>query len=585
MSSSIDQKVAQIRTAVYGEEVRESIASAIEEIDSVAEGARDSATASAEAAAESESASQASKEAAARSAEGAAQSKASAEAAAARAEAAASGSGARYGVSGIGQSAAALTRLYDAEGMVAQVGTDGDNSAVRNDFDSAAPFMRRKCVGKLHKENDRAVFRVAAYEGDEDYAEDGSMGDYVAVECPKAYYKITDSELTISAARLEGFRPFDIFCRKHNPQDVMEVAYIPAYSLALDEDGHAVSLPGFDNEQGNYKQLVDAARTYSGDAKEFAILQPAAVNFYEWALFTVEFATQDAQTVMMGCSNLRSSNDDKGHFIDATHFLIGNYQAARVPGQRVAIIGASEDQYTASRKATHKILSLTRCDANGVANASGAYQLAEVEDLGRGYYEYDTTTEYRFVGRPYQTGATRGVSTSSGSPVSNTNGYYPMKYRHRENTYANQYKTLMDLFSKRVGTGDADYYLEHYYLPDPAAYTPSTASKPDAADLATDAFVKLDIEALHENYVNGYVKSVKRSEVYPDLWVPYQTTGASATTFFADYAYLVYSSPVRTVRLGGFWNFGRYAGFSSFSGFIAPSTGLAYSGGDLFFTQ
>lgn len=48
MSAAIDEKVAQIRAAIYGEEVREAIASAIEEMDEVAEGAQDSATASAQ---------------------------------------------------------------------------------------------------------------------------------------------------------------------------------------------------------------------------------------------------------------------------------------------------------------------------------------------------------------------------------------------------------------------------------------------------------------------------------------------------------------------------------------------------------
>lgn len=582
---SVEEKVAAIRSAVYGEEVRESIASAIEEINEVAVSAEESASGSEGSAAASAQAAGASATAASQSAAQANASKESASGAAARAEAAAAQMGIRYGVSGIGQSASALARMYDAVGMTAQVGTDGDNSSVVNDFDAAAPFMRRKCVGKWYKENGRAVFRVAAYEGDEDYTEDGSMGDYVAVECPRCYYRLQDGILSISATRLAGYRPFDIFCRNHDPQDTMEVAYIPAYALAKDENGHAVSLPGYDNEQGTYKDLVDAARTYDGDAGELAIIQPAAVNMYEWALFTVEFATQDAQTVMMGCANLRSSNDDTGKFIDQTHFLINNYQAGRVAGQRVAIIGATEDQYTVARKATHKIISLTRCDASGNPSASGAYQLAEVQDLGRGYYNYDTATTYRFAGRPYQTGAANGVSTPSGSPVSNSDGYHPMKYRWRENVFGNQYKTLMDLFNKRVGTGDSDYYLEHYYLLDPKNYTPASSSKPDATDLATDKFAKLDIETEHENYVNGYIRSKKYAKDYPDIWIPFLTTGASTTTYFADYAALVHSYTVRAVRLGGIWYNGRYAGFSYFYGLYAPSAGYAIFGGDLFFAQ
>ena len=72
--------------------------------------------------------------------------------------------GARYGVIGIGQKSANLSRLWDAAGMRAQVGTDGDNSSVVNDFDHALPFMRRKCVGYWSAENGEAVFHVTAYE-------------------------------------------------------------------------------------------------------------------------------------------------------------------------------------------------------------------------------------------------------------------------------------------------------------------------------------------------------------------------------------------------------------------------------------
>ena len=49
----------------------------------------------------------------------------------------------KYGVSGVGQAASALTRIWDSVGMIAQVGTDGDNSSVQNGFDNATPFNRR----------------------------------------------------------------------------------------------------------------------------------------------------------------------------------------------------------------------------------------------------------------------------------------------------------------------------------------------------------------------------------------------------------------------------------------------------------
>ena len=494
----------------------------------------------------------------------------------------------KYGVSGIGQSASALTRIWDSVGMTAQVGTDGDNSNVVNNFDDVTPFNRRKCVGHWEIRNGGAHFVVEAYYGEEGYAEDGSKGDYVAVECPRAYYYLKDGILGVSAHHYQGWRPFDIFCRNHDEEDTFEYAYLPAYALAVDADGHAVSLPGLDNAQGNYAQLLNMARTYKGGALGgLAVIQPAAVNFYEWALFTVEFAQQNSQTVMQGCTSLRHSNDDRVTFVDATHLLTSNYFAARVAGQYISVIAAYIDINHSGYLATHKVTAVTRCDSAGNASASGTHQLLTVEDLDRNYYEYDTTgaTEYRIAARPYRTGCCDGVSTPSGSPVSNNDAYHPMRYRWRENVYGNQYKTSVDLFNKLIGTGDDDYYLEHYYLHDPANYVPANTNKPDAADLQTAVFTKLDVETPHSKYINGYVKSKVYSTEYPYIWIPDETTGGSASTFYADYAYLVASSAVRSVRFGGYWHSGSYAGFSFFYGAAGPASGSAYSGGDLCFIQ
>ena len=486
----------------------------------------------------------------------------------------------KYGVSGIGSSAAALTRLWDAVGMTAQVGTDGSNTSVINNFDDVRPFNRRKCVGNWELINGRPVFEVHAYAGDDNYAEDGTMGDYVAVECPKAYYYFKAGTLGISAHQWDSdWRPFDIFCHDHDPQQVMDFIYLPAYALAK-KDGHAVSLPGLPNEQNHYQGLVTAARTYNGGAGAKAILQPAAVNFYEWAMMTVEFATQNMQSVMAGASSLKSANGDAAIFFDSTHVRVA-YDAARVAGEYVAIT-TNTSHTTVDYKPTHKILSVTRCDAEGTASSSGSYQKLEVEDLGAGYFTYDTETTYYIAARPYYTGSCNNVSTPSGSPVNNTNGYYPMKYRHRENVYGNQNKTAMDLFAQRIASGD-DYYLKWFYILDPASYTPSSSSKPDATDLAT--FHELGVQTAVANYKDGYIKSKKYDDEFPDIWIPYETTGGSGTTYFSDYAYLVYSSAVRAVRLGGYWHSGASVGPSSVSAFHAPSYAYAYYGGDLCFAQ
>ena len=485
----------------------------------------------------------------------------------------------RYGVSGIGNAATTLTRILDSVGMVAQVGTDGDNSGVVNDFDDATPFNRRKCVGDWELKDGKPVFKVNAYLGDEDYAEDGSMGEYVAVECPRAYYSMNSGTLIISAHKYPGFRPFDIFCRNHDANNTMPFYYKNAYSLAL-KDGKAVSLPGYDNEQGSYAELLEAVRTYKDGALENSvILMPAAWNFYEWALFTVEFATTNCQSVMQGCAGFRHNADDRVNFIDSTKAITNNYYATRVSGEYIAITPANIDINDKRYQATHKITAITRCDENGVPDESGTHQLLELEDLGKGYWEYDSATSYRIAARPYRTGACNGVSTPSGSPVSNHDSYHPCKYRWHENPFGNQFKTAVDLFDVRVGTSDDDWTLDWYLLIDPAGFA---TKNPAITDLETEDFIKLDVSTEHENYKNGYVKSKKHSKVYPDIWIPNETVGASTTTYFGDYAYLVISTLVRSVRFGGNWNNGAYDGFSYANANNAPSNGNANYGGDLY---
>ena len=491
---------------------------------------------------------------------------------------------ARYGVTGIGQAASELTRIWDSVGMVAQVGTDGDVSGVINDFDAAKPFMRRKCVGEWNLVDGKAVFTVNAYLGDANYTEDGSMGDYVAVECPLCYYYFDGSKLGVSVHPYDGWRAFDIFASGHDQTKLLDKVYLPAYALAQDEQGKAVCLSGYLNCAGDYKSLMDAARTYkNGALGGLAYLEPAAVNFYEWALFTVEFATQNCQNVMQGCCNLRQNENDTLTFLDATHAVASGWFTERVVGEHICIMPTNMTYTSSAYKATHIIMALDRCDQSGTPDTSGEYTLLSLDDLDAGYWEYDYTgeTAYKIAARPYPTGACNEVKTPSGSPVSNSDGMYPMRYRYRENVFGNQFRTAADLFGLRV-EDEKTYKIEYYFATTPETLYP--AKNIVNADLQTDAFEKLDIETPSSSYRNGYIKEREHSALYPDLWAP-TNTGGSASTYTCDYASLASSPVVRSVRLGGYWATGAFAGFSYFNAFPAPSHSFAHSGGSLCFAQ
>ena len=485
----------------------------------------------------------------------------------------------RYGVSGVGASAPALTRLWDAVGKTAQVGTDGDNSEVVNDFDDIAPFNRRKCVGTWGFVGGRAVFTPQAYFGDPDYTEDGSKGDYVCVDQrPVYWYQSEDgSVLGVSAGPHEGWMLHDA-CKDVATGNKREHTYLPCYALAL-KDGKAVSLPGLVNQQGTYAGLWNDARTYSNSAAAAcAILEPSAVNHLEYLLMTVEFATQNMQSIMQGASSLRWSNDDRYKPLTATTGVVNS--TAFIEGQQVTIYEGTADVGDAARYGWGTITAQEPCDEDGTPNASGTYRLLTLE---KNYNAADLTigTEHKICTRAYLTGACNSVGTPSGSPVSNSDGKHPMRYRYRENVYGNQNRTCHDLFNKRVlveGT-ESTYTLEWYFMEDPLAINPKN---PGEADL-NNSCVKLEV--VQETYENGYISKQAADPLHPCVPVPVKTTGGSASSYFCDYAYLVSSHVVRAVRRGGHVFYGASYGPSYVYAFAAPSSGYAYYGGGLYFAQ
>lgn len=492
-----------------------------------------------------------------------------------------------YSASGWTGTNTELTREDDAVGMTAQVGTDDATATVVNDFDDVPIYAWKKCVGYWREGDGKAVFYPQAFHGDADYTEDGSMGDYVAVRVPAVYYRVSDDGDTrsVCGTKLPGFVPFSVLESSENSGVCRQYTYFPAYALALNKDGEAVTLPGYANQQGTYAQLLTAAREYADTgAAKYAHLEMEEMYFFLETMYGIEHATHSAQTVMYGCANLRHNADDRITLRSDGKWLLSNYQAARVVGEYVSIQDVSVDINNSGYYASHRITALVRCDADGNESASGAYQLVTTEDLGLGR-EYTVGTSYRFAARPYYTGACEDVATPSGSIISNTNGYYPMRYRYMENIFGNQYSTIMNLFNKRVETesGSGTYKLEWYRLNDPTAIG---NINPSAANLADETlFTKLRYETPAANYVSGYITSEEYDSRYPECLIPVVGTGGSASKYDGDYASLVSSSEVRSVRRRGAWNTGAYAGLGTRYAISFPAYGYAYFGGALYFAQ
>ena len=491
----------------------------------------------------------------------------------------------RFGVSGIGQSSPSLTRLYDAVGMTATPSTDA--TAGSSDFDAYAPFNRRKCVGYWTAGDGKAIFHVNAYEGDADYTEDGTMGDYVAVDVEPFYYYDKDGIMAVSMYPWPGYEIHPV-CKDYDG-NVRAHTYLPVYALAQDANGKAVSLPGFQNQRGGYSDLRTYAATYNATGiSSFAMIAPEAVNHYEWLLMTIEFATTNMQSIMEGAADMRYNTKDVITAVPAANKVVmGSTGSNFVVGQTVQFDSAHDSSIAVSRY--NRITAIEKCNSDGTPNASGSYYLITYDGTDRS--DIIVVNSWKISSRPWCTGATGGfapgvnaVKGHTGAPVHLTNGKYPMRYRWRENVYGNQNMTTLDLADLRVASG-SDYFLEWYYLADPRKYTPFGNFDKATIQNTAKGWVKLGVTTPVASYVNGYIKELGSDSNYPWIKVPVLTSGGGSTTYYCDYAPLVSSYEVRAVRRGGHVSNGAYAGPCFFSANYAPSNASWYFGAALYMLQ
>ena len=498
----------------------------------------------------------------------------------------------RFGVSGIGGSSPSLTRLWDSIGKTSTPSTDTVQGS--SDFDGYAPFNRRRCVGTWELVNSKPVFNVAAYYGDADYAEDGSMGDYVAVDVTPFYYYEQDGIIGVSEQQFPGWKLHPV-CANADGTPRLHT-YLPCYSMGS-KDGHAVSLPGYVGQANSYYGLRTTARTY-GDGStlsEFAIIEPSAVNHYEWLLFTIEFATQNCQNIMYGAATMFFNDGGNSLIVTApaaNKVVMNSAASTLVVGQNINITSGSCWSAQNDQTMLNRITAIERCTEDGAVDSSGSCYLITYD--GEDRTASITVGSTQLNSYPWTNGSCGGfidginaVLGHTGSPISNTSGRYPMMYRWRENVYGNQYSTSVDLMDVRVDEGNEVYHVEWYFLPDPIKYMPANSSVPALTDLEAEenGWVKLDVITPNSSYANGYIRKEEADERYPHVRVPVLTTSGSSSTYYCDYAYLVNTYVVRSVRRGGSLTNGVYAGLRFVLAYYAPSNGNWYCGAGLYFVQ
>lgn len=494
----------------------------------------------------------------------------------------------RYGVSGVGGSAAKLTRVWDAADFPDPVPST-DTAQGSSPFDNIRPFNRRKCVGTWSKDANsaKAVFTVNAYFGDGDYAEDGSMGDYVAIDVEPFYYYQYNGVIAVSEYRYPGFTIHPVCVDAEG--NVRKHTYIPAYAMAV-VDGKAVSLPGFNSARGTYAALLGNARSYdNAEAKAYAIIEPAAVMHYEWLLMTIEYATQNMQSFINGAVSMRYNAADIIVAMPAANqVVVGEGGAGLVVGQTI-YLGALHDE-TVDVGLYNHINAIQTCDENGTVDENGEYYLITYDGTDRTDTLVAGTS--KFGSRPWITGATAGYAPGvhsvighTGSPVNLLNGRYPMRYRWRENVYGNQNMTLLDLMNLRVDDDTDVSHLDWYYLTDPRRAVVANPGKPTLTNPAS-GWIRLSVFTPSSEYKNGFIKELTPDTVHPHILIPTVTTGASASTYTCDYVSIVNAlSDVRAVRRGGHIIADSSPGPCYLYAYSSPSTSYWAFGAGLFFIQ
>ncbi len=448
---------------------------------------------------------------------------------------------ARYGVrfGGSANTGATVQRLYNAFGLVANVGTDTETAV--NDFDNIYPWSgRKRCCGYF---DDDGNFVVNAYEGEPGYTTDGTNGE-VWVETPLFYYKHTygedgSEEIVISAFPIGGFNPSPIHI---NPDgSLRQKAYTAAYPMGLVDDKPT-------SRSGVYTPVM-SLNTGMTNARKLGAkytTTTSAEQYVKCLLMWVEFGTRNIQSKMVGASSMPYNANNTATVAEtgANRIIVSNsVAAAYVVGQGIAIG--------------------TSLGSTNVAN-NRTVAAIEVYDDSNKAIVFDGDPVNIAVGNivfaiAWKTGSCDNVLSSSGSPVSNTNGKYTCIYRGEETPFGNAFEWIADVLFKREGSGTTEdpYTYDIYYLPDPTKYSSGSI---------TDDYVKVNYQL---PTADGYVKTLGYDERFPHLRLP-SAIGASTTTYYSDYYYRP-AYAVCAAAVGGFWSSGAACGPCSWYCYYAPS--------------
>lgn len=423
-------------------------------------------------------------------------------------------------------------RLGDAIGMVANPSTDTVRGI--NDFDKY--FASTAVNGYVGADGE---FAETAVDGEPSFKRDGTNGDVwsrFSLKYFKYVFNSHETEMWITDYPLTGYSPFGAFIKPDG--SLRNYTYIASYHAATGADGKYSSISGKNplyniSHNSQLSAIRDKGSQYCGmTSKDVAFLQ---------FMFCVEFATKDSQSIMKGCTEMNFQRAVTVAETGVQRVIVSNTYAANFPvGCAISIgtvngdrgIGTSYD--IVNRK---KVISQAAYDASNT-----------ILNIDNGGATFNTLTSYTVSTYPWYTGATDSVLGQSGSPISNTSGLYPMKYRGVENLYGNMYTLMSD-----VMINDRKAYI---------CYDCTKFSTAITSDYAAASYVN--------GNANGYISELGYDASHPSIRFP-TVAAAGSTTGHCDYYWQ--DAGLRECLFGGPLHHGSHAGVFNWTLHYAVSNG------------
>lgn len=427
-----------------------------------------------------------------------------------------------YGCFFVG-SASLGSRFGSADGLIANVGVDA--TPVVNSFDSIYPWSLMKPANTAIVNGVRVPTHFKGEVGFDALAADVYV--YVPI-----YYKsrrADDGALQISAKPLPEFLPPSKFINADGTY--RPYVFLPAYTAGL-VGGVPVSRSGYYphiTSLNGWMSLLASCHT-AGTLDQDIWISGMQDREILLDLMEIEFATRDHQTIMQGAISMRYATDQTTAG-GVNQFTVSTACAAALAVGQAIAIGTTDKGDQVTTNAT--ILTINTTTGVVTFAPTGA--------------DVTVATGNYISSRPWKSGACDAVVASSGSPVSNTSGIYPCKYRGVENPYGNTYQWLWDILIN-----------EHapFVLLDPTKYAAGALT----ADYKALSYVLPSTD--------GYATEMGFDSAYPFVRLT-KSVGGSSTTYFADYYYQ--TAGLRALCVGGYVTAGRTAGARYFFAYIGPS--------------